>query len=296
MTTTIMRDSIVGDQWIQNAMRSAPLQKVINPETGQPTGDILTGPVRLAFVHLLEPEPMKQGDAKEPKYKCSLLFPPNVDFTPLYEAYYEICALMFPEYYDAQTQRYHGLNSPFNDQSDKLKYTGYTPGCAYMNVSSKFKPAIVDTAHNPIVDPNRLYAGVWAIASLNAYGYGKNPPQPKKGVAFGIQNVMLIGDDTKMAGGGPDAKQTFAGVKVDAPINRPDFAQYRPAPGPAGPPAAAIPGYTAPGGGVAPSHAPAGFTPPVTAGTATHPSGGQPNPPSAPGVTPSPTEDLSWMT
>lgn len=299
MTTTIMRDSIVGDDWIQRAMQSAPLRPVINEETGQPTGDILTGPVRLSFVDLLELPQKKPGDQSEPKYRSTLLFPPGTDFALLYEEYYKICGQMFPEYYDAASGQYSGLNSPFRDQAEKLKFLGYTPGCVFMTVSSKFKPSVVDTMHNPIVDPSRVYAGVWAICSINAYGYGKNPPQPKKGVNFGIQSVMIIGDDTKLAGGGPDPKKQFAGVKVDAPINRPSFAGA-PAPGAGTPPAAAIPGYTAPGGGVAPqatppAQAPAGFTPAGTATPALPPSGGQPSQGPAPTATTSPTDDMSFL-
>lgn len=293
MTTNIMRDSIVGDSWIQQTMQNAPLSRIINPDTGQPTGDILTGPVRLSFIDLIELPQKKPGDSNEPKYKATLLFPPGTDFSILYEEYYKICGQTFPEYYDAQTGQYHGLTSPFRSQSEKLKFPGYTPDCVFMNVSSRFKPAIVDTMHNPIVDPSRVYPGVWAICAINAYGYGKNPPQPKKGINFGIQNVMIIGDDTKLAGGGPDPKKQFAGVQVNAPVTRPNFAGMPPQ-GHGAAPAAAIPGYTSAGGGVAPrppAHAPAGFTQTGTAIAALPPSGGQPYQHYAPPATISPSDD-----
>lgn len=310
MTTTIVRDSIVGDDWITRTMQSVPIQRVINQTTGEPTGDILTGPVRLAFCNLFELPPKQQGQQSEPKYGSAILFPPGADLTIMYEEYYKACGQTFPDYYDAGTQQYHGLNSPFRDQAEKLKFGGFTPGGVFMTCTSKYKPPITDTRHNPIVDPNKVYPGVWAICSINAYTYGKNPPQPKKGVAFGLQSVMIIGDDTQFGGGAPDPKETFAGVNVTAPIVRPDMAQgmgqgsnpHAPAP------AAGIPGYTQPGGGVAPQQArppaapggvtpPAGFTPPATAPTASPQSGMPPGQPSAPPATTSPSddEDMSFL-
>lgn len=143
------------------------------------------------------------------------------------------------------------MQSPFHDQAEKARLGGFTPGCIYINVNSKFKPPIVDINHNPIVDRNRVYAGVWGICSINPYDYGLNPPQPKKGVGFGLQSVMIIGDDKKVGGGGPDSKVSFSGVRgITNPIVRPDVMQGMPSAAPPMAPAAGIPGYTAPGGGV----------------------------------------------
>lgn len=305
MTTTLVRDSTVGDDWILKTMQSVPVQRVINQDTGEPTGDILTGPVRLAFCDLFELPKRQQGQQSEPKYGTQILFPPNADLSILYEEYYKACAQVFPEYYDAATQQYYGLNSPFRDQAEKLKFGGFTPGCVFMTCTSKYKPPISDTMHNPIVDPNKVYPGVWAICSINPYTYGKNPPQPKKGIAFGLQNVMIIGDDTKFGGGAADPRQTFAGVKIDAPIVRPDMAQHMAhAPNPNMPaPAAGIPGYTSPGGGVSPQQppmagapmagAPAGFpqpgAAPIASGSYAPPASTAPG--YAPSATPSPSDD-----
>lgn len=255
MTTTIVRDSIVGDQWIEQVATSVPIQWVYDEKTGEPNGDILTGPVRLAFDNLFV-LPQATATSQNPKYGATLLFTPYADLTILNDAYYDVCAQTFPEYWDAQEQDYLGLHSPFHDQRDKAsKYGGFTPGCTYLNATSKFKPPVVDARMNPIVDQSKVFPGVWAICSINVYGYGKNPPQPKKGVAFGLQNVMIIGEDTKFGGGAADPTKTFKGINVRSPIVRPDQLRglpnanagqpaqagaYRPAPGrpaPAGRPA-----------------------------------------------------------
>lgn len=236
MTTTVVRDSIVGDNWIYQTAQAVPMQRVLDEKTGQPTGDILTGPVRLAFETLFElPQPTPQN--QNPKFGSMLLFTPYTDFTLLYEEYYAVCAREFADHYDAASSQYYGLHSPFRNQAEKLKFGGFTPNCTFITCTSKFKPPVVDARMNPIVDRSKVYAGVWAICSINAYAY-KDPR--KKGVGFGLQNVMIIGDDTKFGGVGADPTKTFKGVSVAAPIARPDMAQ-RMAQAPGGAPAAAAP-------------------------------------------------------
>lgn len=242
MTTTVVRDSIVGDQWIQQTAQAVPIQRVIDEKTGEVTADILTGPVRLAFDNLFE-LPQATPQMPNPKYGAALLFTPYADFSLLYEEYYNVCAREFAEYYDAATQQYYGLHSPFRDQSEKLKFGGFTPGCVFMTCTSKFKPPVVDARRNPIVDPSKVYPGVWAVCAISSYAY-KDPR--KKGVGFGLQSVMIIGDDNKFGGGAPDPNKTFGGVSVNAPIVRPEQMAGMPTGGaPQAQPG--IPGYTQPG-------------------------------------------------
>lgn len=251
MTTTVVRDSIVGDQWIYNTAQSVPIQRVLDKD-GNPNGDILTGPVRLAFDNLFE-LPKATEQMNNPKYGASLLFTPYADFNILYEEFYAVCAREFADYYDASSGQYHGLYSPFRDQAEKIKFGGFTPGCVFLSCTSKYQPPVVDTRHNPIVDRSKVYPGVWAICSISPYAF-KDPR--KKGVAFGLQSVMIIGDDQKFGGGAPDPKQTFSGVNVQAPIVRPETAQGMPGaaqqPQPAG-----IPGYTQTAPAQPPAAAPA---------------------------------------
>lgn len=252
MTTTIMRDSVVGDDWIRQTMANVPVQKRIDPTTGNFNGEILTGPVRLGFPNLHTPQKKDNGELV---YGAALLFPPGVDLSILYEEYWKVCGASFPEYYDQASGQYHGLHNPFHDQAEKCsQYKGYTPGAFFLSSTSKFQPSICDPHFNPIVDPNAVKAGYWAICVVKAYAYGKQPVRPKKGVAFGLQSVMIIGQDTTFGGGQVDAKKAFAGVNIQAPVVRPNIGQGMPSgPGampPATPPAPGIPGYTAPGGGV----------------------------------------------
>lgn len=275
MTTTIMRDSMVGDEWIARCCQAVPVQRVIDQKTGNPTNDILTGPVRLAFVDSLFELQAPSAQVPNPKHGAAVLFTPYTDFTLFYDEYHRICAREFPEHYDAASGQYYGLHSPFRDQGEKLKFGGFTPGLTFMSCTSKFKPPIVDQNYNPIVDKKRVYAGVWAILGLNCYAF-KDPR--KKGVGFGLQSVMLIGDDSNLGSKGPDVRQQFGGVAgaIAPPAIAPGSGQGMPmggAPGqppanlapppggthaapprPAGPPGAPAGNYAAP---VMPGHVPA---------------------------------------
>lgn len=253
-----MRDSIVGDAWIQQTAAAVPIQRIF--KDGVPTGDILTGPVRLTFENLFT-LPQATATMQNPKYGASLLFTPFADFGIMYEEYYKVAAAMFSTHYDAPTQQYVGLHSPFRQQTEKLKFQGFTPNLVFTAATSKFKPPVVDSRGNPIVDQSKVYPGVWAICSVNAYGY--NDPR-KKGIAFGLQSVMIIGDDTRLGGGPADPKQQFAGVNVAAPIVRPDMAQHMPQGQNPTPPGmgGAIPGMP-PRPGAAPQIPQQTWTPPV---------------------------------
>lgn len=302
MTTTVMRDSTIGDDWIRRACEMNPAQVLVDQTTGQPSGNILTGPVRLAFCDLFKPG-RSMNEGQEGKYQTQALFSPFTDFSVFYNAYYEVLAREFAEYYDAASGQYHGLHSPFRDQSEKLKFGGYTPGLVFMTCTSRYKPPLVDSRMNPIVDESRVYAGVWAILSINAYAFGKSPPQPKKGVSFGLQSVMVIADDEKFGGGAPDPHTQFQGVNVEPPAGAPGAMFGQPGmPGPA--PGAPAPGAPVPGapGMPAPGGAPAapGFTPPPpsapTSAPVTPPAATGAPGTTAPSGTASPSdEDMSFL-
>lgn len=260
MDTTVMRKSIVGDDWIREMCRLNPVQRIVD-DKGVPTGNILSGPLRLSFCDtLMEAGPMMKSDPKSRLgHASALLFTPFTDFTIFWEEYYRIAAADFANCYDAASRQYYGIDNPLIDQGNKAsKYEGYTPGLLMTNTSSQYKPAIVNGQMMPVTDPSKVYAGVWAIVSLNAYASGKG--QPKKGPRFGLQTVMLIGDDTNLGGGAPDPRTQFKGVNVKPPVAVPAqaFGAGAPIGMPPGAPSIAAfypPGAPAPVGGYQPAQA-----------------------------------------
>lgn len=283
MTTTMIRNSIVGDEWIRNMMTAVPPQKVM--KDGKWTGDILTGPVRLAFMDLFK-LPSVTPTRQNPKFGATLLFPPGTDMALFYEEYYRICAENFASHWNGQ--QYVGLHSPFHDQGEKFKYDGFTTGAVYFTASSQYKPPVVTPIpgdpnnFNPVVDEARVYPGVWAICALNCYAYGVNATGPqKKGPGFGLQSVVIIGDDTNLAAGAAaNPSQQFGGLALPAPIQRPNFGAI-PGAAPGAPPVGNSPPPSLPG-------VPLGMPGvPQTITTTYRPA---PPPPS-----PEADDDMSWM-
>lgn len=252
---TLMTDSVVGDKWIRDACLANPT--VMLPGEARL---ISTGPVRLAFCDTLwEPKAPSNNPNGTPKFGTTALYTPFVDMNVFYAEYWRLCAEKFASYWNPHLNGgqggYAGLESPFHDGANKAhKFQGFTPGLHYMAHTSKFKPRIVDStpAKNDILDRSKVYAGAWALLVVNAYSYGISPPQPKKGISFGLQGVMLIGDDTNLAtGGGIDPREAFANAKVQPPmVNPATLAGIATPPPPGAPPRAPTGGV--PGGSFQP--------------------------------------------
>lgn len=203
-------------EWIANATQANPFVKLAN-------GDFRTCPVRLTFAHIMKPNPHAKNDDGTPKadpsYECTALCPPGAMDQINAVLWPEILALLkanWPQQINPGTGQPFGLHIPWRDQGEKLNYAGYTAGLPFLRFTTKFKPAVVDPGMNPILVEERVYPGVWALISFRIFDFGKSPPRPKKGVSFGLQSVMIIADDERLAGGAPDVKEAFAGVKIDA--------------------------------------------------------------------------------
>lgn len=284
MQTTVIRDSVVGDSWIAEMARLNPVSRIIG-EDGKPNGNISTGPVRLAFCDaLFTAKPKMKSDANSKVgFGATILFTPYADMAIFWEEYYRICAADFSSYYNPANQQYN-VDNPLYDQGTKAQYGGFTTGCWATNASSNYKPPIVDMRMNPITDESKVYPGVWAIAALNPYASGK-PNKPKKGPRFGLQTLMIIGDDTPLAGGAPDPRAQFKGVSVKPPVGMPAqaFGQNTQQP-PGAPPANT---YYPPGGHL-PPQMPQGMAPPPGGGVPAYTPAYLPPPPPGNG-----DEDLS---
>ena len=275
MTTTVMKDSIIGDNWIYDACMTNPVQRVLEAD-GSWTGNILSGPVRLAWIALLKQEKKMKSDANSAEnFHVTMLFPPWADLSIFEEEYHRIAQREFPSYpYNEHTGGYTGLRPLFTDCAVKAnQYEGYTPGLMFAAASSQYKPSLVNGQQLPIVDANKVYPGVWGIVAVNMYAGGKNFPQ--KGPMLGLQSVMLIGDDKNLGGGAAaDPKKMFSGVSVKPPITSPSASFARAQNGPQG---------QAGGVGTFQRSTPPAPPPPAGAGRSTPPAPGRPAPPPPPG-------------
>ena len=197
--------------WIAQAMAANPCKQLIG-EDGKPNGLYRSCPVRLGWPNIFKPG--KADEGKEPKYGAAVLFPMGADIAILQNAAAQKAVEAFPD--KIVGGQFVGLHFPFRNQAEKANLEGYEPGAFFFNASTKFKPqcmGFINGVLSPIVDESKVYPGVWAILTMNVYSFAD---VRKKGVSFGLANVLLIADDERFGGGASDPHKDFAGVAVDA--------------------------------------------------------------------------------
>lgn len=167
---------------------------------------VVTGPVRLSFVHFIEPAADMNG---VDKYSCMALIPKSDTATlkALHAA--EDAAIE-----EAKSKRFEGsvpkkLKKVLRDSDEDLDTDKYPEavGTWFMNVSSKTKPGLVDESLQPIIDPGMVYSGVHARLSVNAFAYNSSGT---KGVTFFLNNAQILGYGEPLGGVAASAEDDFA--------------------------------------------------------------------------------------
>ena len=215
---------------------------------------VLTGEVRLSYVHLVEPRVKKPGD--EPKYSVTLLIP-KTD----YATKADIDASIQAAAQDALSKVWNGaapptMNVPIYD-GDGVRQSGEPFGeeCKghwVMSASTLNKPQVVGVKNiAQELPPREIYSGMYARVTIRFFGYSNSG---NKGIGCGLGNVMKTRDGEALSGSA-SAASDFAGIGQVAGAAS-DFANPAAAPAPAygvpqappagyGAPAVATPGYGA---------------------------------------------------
>lgn len=259
---------------------------------------VLTGEVRLSYVHLVEPRVKKPGD--EPKYSVTLLIP-KTD----YATKADIDASIQAAAQDALSRVWNGaapptINVPIYD-GDGVRPSGEPFGdeCKghwVMSASTINKPQVVGVQNiAQELPPREIYSGMYARVTIRFFGYSNSG---NKGIGCGLGNVMKTRDGDSLSGS-TSAASDFAGVGQVAGAAS-DFASP------------AAPAYGVPQTPSAGYGAPAATTPaygaamPATPGT--YPSAAYGAPPAAPvppaaptqapgyGAAPTPSTTPPWST
>lgn len=277
----VMKNSRVPDSWVTEAVAK-------NPFTKLPSG-FRTCPGRLAFEYVNKPNDERRGnDGKmmkrdKPQYECSILLPPGAQEqinSILWPEVYGIMKTKWPTRFGANGQPV-GLHTPWRDQGERISqksgqlHNGMTPGLPLMRFTTEYKPQVVGPDMVPLSDEEaarRVYAGVWAVVLFNLFDYSNMTT----GVGCGLNGIMVIADDDKLAGGGPDLKAAFGGVQVEARFDA--ISQFGSAPGAPGmpppPPSMILP--PAQVVGAPPPFASTALPPSSPSGLALPPAGGAP--------------------
>jgi hypothetical protein len=172
---------------------------------------VITGKVRLSYVHLFEPYSNQEGQEK--KYSVTLLIPKSDKKTVSDLRAAQQTAL---ENGKAKTfggsipKVWHDTIHDADEEAD-LDKNPEMEGHYYMAISSKTKPGIVDRNRDPIDDSTEVYSGCYARVSVNAYPYSNSG---NKGVSFGLNHVQKLADG-EFLGGRSKAEDDFDAVEDD---------------------------------------------------------------------------------
>ncbi|WP_328802002.1 DUF2815 family protein [Paenibacillus sp. LX16] len=154
---------------------------------------VVTGKVRLSYVHVFEPNAIDGG---EPKYSSSILIPKS-DKVTLKKIKAAIAAAT-----EAGKSKWGGkvpanLKTPLRDGDEEREDDPAYAGHYFLNASSKNKPGIIDLDKIEITDSTEVYSGCYARVSLNFYAFNTNG---NKGIAAGLNNLQKVADGEYLGG------------------------------------------------------------------------------------------------
>lgn len=174
---------------------------------------VLTGEVRLSYVHLAQPYQNKQGG--DPRYQVTLLIPKTDVATKA-----DIDASIQAAYEDGVQNKWKGARPQLKNaliyDGDGVKTDG-TPfgaeckGHWVITASSPStrKPQVVGIDNvNVELAPTDIYSGMYARVTINFFSYDSHG---SKGVGCGLGNVLKIRDGETLSGGA-SAASDFAGI------------------------------------------------------------------------------------
>src|SRR5690606_7525804 len=160
---------------------------------------VVTGPVRLSYVHLFEP--FSSHEDQPERYSCVILVPKSDKKTikairdaqqaALEAAAERVCKGRIPK------NRKDTIRDGDEGDSVDLDKNPEYAGPMFMTGSSKTKAGIVDRKVQPILDSTEIYSGVWARVSINAVAFNT---QGNKGVSFGLNHVQKVRDGDYLGG------------------------------------------------------------------------------------------------
>jgi hypothetical protein len=221
--------------------------RVLNDQGGNPSGQIVTCPVRVGFLAIDKLYASKKYPSRTPEASATLIVPPSADLSALQNEARRIAGQHFGAALNTpvsvndpvsgqmvQTTAAKLMRWPWKSQSQNKGKPGYSADGSgiFLRAGSQFLPRVIDAKKNVIPsDDPALYPGMWCLALLRLYAYPKVLPprfgaETIFGVNVGLVQLQKIGDDARLSSGsnGDDAFGILehAGATAAAPANVPD--------------------------------------------------------------------------
>lgn len=176
------------------------------------TNVVTKTPVRLSYAFLNNPR--KNDDGTDGKYGAMLIIP-KTDTATVKQLNDAIEAARVVGLAKGITKA-KNFPSPLRDGDGQKPRGGeYGPeckGCWVLNTSSKNKPKVVDRRVQPILDPDEIYSGMWAIVDINFACFQMTS---NAGISCYLNNVQKIRDDTPLGGAASRPEDVFQAVPED---------------------------------------------------------------------------------
>ena len=184
----------------------------VQDPVNQPTR-VTIFPVILSYPHVFSPK-KSMNEGEEDMYQ-SEVWMPSAD--PQFQA--NMMALQFAANAAAHAKWQNKIpqftHQPFRDletKNDPPDLKGY-----FLNSKSKSAPGVAFNSAppgatpqlSPVLDKEMIYAGVICAVALNAYGYDK---KGGKGVAWALNNIVILKDGVRMGGGPRPVNEEFGGM------------------------------------------------------------------------------------
>lgn len=178
---------------------------------------VVTGKVRLSYVHLFKPYSAVEGG--EEKYSVTVLIPKeDIETKKRIDNAIEVAAK------EATQKIWNGVRPPkiaipiYDGDgvrpSDDMPFGEECKGHWVITVSSKADqaPEVVDKFRNPIVDQSEVYSGMYGRVAIRFFAYMFGG---KKGIGAGLGNVQKLADGEPLGGSRVKAAEDFADDWVD---------------------------------------------------------------------------------
>lgn len=170
---------------------------------------VVTGEVRMSYIHAFEPHAFEGGDDAEAKYSARIYIPKS-DKDTLVKLQNAIKAVKSDE---ASIKKWGGavpnkLDLPYYDGDAIADEVPEAAGCYYLNLKNSRKPGVIDLSTGQAIDnPTEFYSGCYGRASFRLFAYNQ---KGKKGIGSSLSNLCKTRDGEPLGAVVTSAEDDFA--------------------------------------------------------------------------------------
>jgi len=171
------------------------------------TTKVVTGEVRFSYANVMRPRVNTMNGKEE--YSTQVLIP-KTDKETVAAIKAAGKAALQAKWGDKIPAK---VRNPMGDGDTETKSDGSSLGSEYaghyfmtVKTNADRKPGVVDAKGRDLIDSDAIVSGDYGRASLNAYAYDA---AGNKGVAFGLNHVMLARKGEQLGGGRSSAASDF---------------------------------------------------------------------------------------